>query len=214
MNGRLGWIRGVWLILLAFTLAGSAGCMGFSNWILWGIFGQKVPAEYDGLVNQRVAIVCATKSTPFEPGGITGSIARSVSDILQREVRGIDVVNMDEVADWIDRNDWSEMDYREVGRGVRADQIVAIEFQQLSFQDNSTTVRGRADFTVSVYDLKTGQRVFFRETPEHVFPTQGPASVSLRKFQVIYVSRLASHIAQYFYNHDFTEDFGSDALAH
>ncbi len=204
----------VTLFALGLALVSSGGCIGFANWLAWGIWGQKVPAEYDGLINQRVAIVCATRSSPFEPGGITGSISRSVAEILQREVKGIDVVDMEEVADWIDRNDWSEMDYREVGRGVKADQVVAIEFQQLSFQDSASTVRGRAEFTVSAYDLKTGKRVFFRETPEHVFPTQGPASVSLRKFQVIYVSRLASHIAQYFYDHDFTENFGNDALAH
>src|SRR5262245_66274154 len=66
--------------LLVGALISTSGCVGFTNWILWGIYGQRVPAEFEGLANQRVAVVCATKSTPFEPGQDTGAIARAVSD--------------------------------------------------------------------------------------------------------------------------------------
>lgn len=203
-----------WLPLgVGLLVAGTSGCVGIANWLLWGIKGEKVPAQYKGLRDQRVAIVCATVNSPFEPGGITGSIARRVAEILQREVKGISIVPLEDVADWIDRNDWSAMDYREIGRGVKADKVLAVEFQSLSFQDGPTTVRGRADFTVSVYDMASGQRVFYREIPEHVYPSQGPATTSPRQFQAIYVQQLANLIAEYFYDHDFTQKFGLDALA-
>lgn len=203
------------ILLVCIGLAlSSTGCIGFANWLAWGLWGQKVPAEFKGLEGKRVAIICATRSSPFEPGGITGSITRRIGDTLEREVKGITIVNPEEIADWIDRNDWLEMDYREVGRGVKADMVVAVDFERLSFQDNSTTVVGRADFTVTVYDMTSGRNVFRREVPEHTFPTHGSASVSLRKFQPLYMERLSSHIAEYFYDHEFTDGFGYDAMVH
>jgi hypothetical protein len=202
------------LVLTVCLLLSSTGCIGFANWLAWGLWGQKVPAEFRGLQGKRVAIICATKSSPFEPGGITGSITRRIGEILDREVKEMTVVNSEEIADWIDRNDWLEMDYREVGRGVKADMVVAVDFERLSFQDNSATVVGRADFVVTVFDMATGRSVFRREVPEHTFPTHGAASVSIRKFQPLYMDRLANHIAQYFYDHEFTDGFGYDAMVH
>lgn len=202
------------VLLSLLVFATCAGCIGIANWILWGIHGEKVPAAYTGLQNKRVAIICATRTTAFEPTGITGNIARQVAEILQREIKGIQIVPLEEIADWIDRNDWSEMDYREVGRGVKADKVVAVEFEYLTFQDGPTTVRGRASFSVSVYDIATGAREFHREVPEHVYPTQAPASMSPVQFRALYTSRLATMIAEYFYDHDFTQNFGLDALAH
>lgn len=203
-------------LLLGLVLATllSSGCIGVANWLAWGLWGQKVPAEFGKFKEKRVAVICATPSTPFDPGGTTGAIARGVGTILAREVKKIDLVDVEEVADWIDRNDWMQMDYREVGKGVKADYVVAIDFESLSFQDNATMVRGRADFSVSVYDMAAKERVFFREVREHTFPTHGPASMSIRKFEPLYLDRLSRDIAQYFYDHDFTENFGNDALVH
>ncbi len=211
-----GALRGqsVWTVLLALVLSSGSGCVGLANWVLWGLKGEKVPAPYKGLAGKRVAIVCATSSSAFEPNGITGSIARQIAEILQREVKGISIVPLEEVADWIDRNDWSQMDYRQVGRGVKADKVVAVEFDYLTFQDNATTVRGRASFSVSVFDVASGNREFHKEVPEHVYPTHAPASMSSVQFRALYTSRLANMIAQYFYDHDFTQNFGLDALAH
>jgi hypothetical protein len=205
-----GWAAALGALLL---LLSCGGCIGVANWILWGIKGEKVPAQYTGLRNQRVAIVCATANSPFEPGGVTGMIARQVAEILQREVKGISIVPLEDVADWIDRNDWASMDYREVGRGVKANKVLAVEFERLSFQDGPTTVRGRADFSVSVFDVASGQREFHREVPEHIYPTQAPSTMSPRQFQLLYIRQLANHIAEYFYDHDFTQKFGLDALA-
>jgi hypothetical protein len=199
------------VVALAMLLA-SAGCVGVTNWLFWVVHGRKVDAEYGGLREKRVAVICVTRSSPFDPGGTTGSIARSVSLLLSTEVKNIDVVEMDEVADWIDRHGWNEMDYRVVGRGVNADMVLAIEFDTLSFQDNSTTVQGRADFKVKVYDVAKGTVVFARETTGHEYPSDAPAIMPLRRFQAIYIQRLSTYIAQYFYDHDFTQDFGNDAL--
>ena len=191
----------------------TSGCVGFTNWLLWGLIGQEIPAEYDDLEGQRVAVVCATKSSPFEPGRDTGAIAREVSKILEREIKEIELVDVEEIADWMDQTNWSHMDYKELGRGVKADKVLAIEFVSLSFQDNPNEIRGRAEFTVSVFDIAAGKRVFTREEPEHVFPSHGPAGTTPRQFKTIYIQRLAQAIAQLFYAHDFTQGFGNDAIA-
>jgi hypothetical protein len=199
--------------LLIATLISTSGCVGFTNWIMWGLYGQPIRAEYPDLVDQRVAIVCATKSSPFEPGSDTSAIARSISKILEREVKGIELIDAEEIADWIDQTNWSAMDYRELGRGLKADRVVAIEFSGLSFHDNPNEIRGRANFSVSVFEMDTGNRKHVDDETDFVFPQHGPAAVGEREFKKIYIKRLSEFIAELFYDHDFTEGFGNDALA-
>ena len=34
-----------------------------------------------------------------------------------------------DMANWIDNNDWNQLDYREIGRGIKADMVLAIDLE-------------------------------------------------------------------------------------
>jgi len=200
----------VFLLGLAGLVAFS-GCIGFTSQLLYTIRGSEQPAAYDDLEGKRVAVIAMSSSAFFDPSDPTGEIAQRVSELLQNNVKDIEIVDQGEIADWIDHNDW-QTDYKKVGIGVKADRVVAIDFTQLSFRDSSTLVKGRADFAVTVFNVHSGSKVFRRTTPEHEFPRNSPADVSPRRFHNIYTSILANYIARYFYSHPKDELFADDVL--
>ena len=200
--------------LLALSLLPAGGCIGFVNYLLWGYKGHTEPALYTGMAGKRVAVICISKSSSFDPSGTTGMLAREIGQFLHYNVRDIELVDPEEIADWIDNNDWLEIDYTEVGRGVNADLVLAVDLNAISFQDTSSLVKGRADITTYVYDLQQDSKLVFKQRmPEHEYPSNGPAAISARAFRPIYIRRLAKFVAEYFYEHDFTEPFGEDAAA-
>ncbi|HIF30099.1 MAG TPA: hypothetical protein EYG57_19120 [Planctomycetes bacterium] len=186
------------------------GCVGISNQLLYTFKDHKTDALFNDLQKKTVAVVVTSGSgyAREDPGG---DVARKLSEMLDRNVKGIEIVNQYEVADWLDQNGLT--DVKKLGIGVKADLVVSVEFTGLSFSDSSTIVKGRSDFTVSVFNVHTGKRVFFQEEIEHEYPKNGPAGHSRRKFRGLYTSILASHIARYFYAHPIDELYGNDARA-
>ena len=202
----------VLLLHLAALVALFSGCIGFASQVLYTIKGNQEPAAYEGLEGKRVAVIAMSSAAFFDPSDPTGEIAQGVSELLRVNVKDIELVDQDEIADWIDNNDW-QTNYKKVGIGVKADRIVAIDFTQLSFRDSSTLVKGRADFTVTVFDVHSGNKVFRRSTPEHEYPRNSPADMRPKRFHIVYTSILSKYIASYFYDHPIDESFATDAIS-
>ena len=98
-----------------------AGCVGFTAQLLYLWNGNKVPAAFSDLEDKRVAIVCVSDSSAYGPGATPTLIAEQVESILEQELEDIELVGQDEVADWIDHNNWDQIDYRDIGRGVKSE---------------------------------------------------------------------------------------------
>ena len=188
----------------------SSGCVGMANQLLYTFKDDKKKALFDGLENMTVAVVVAGPAG-FSPEGVTGDVARKLTDLLETNVKGIELVSQSQIADWIDTKGLTE--HRKVGIGVKADRVVAVDFTSISLVDSSTIVKGRADFTITVFDVHKNKRLFFREEIEHEYPKNSPAGVSARKFRALYTMILAQHVARFFYDHPRDELFGADSFA-
>lgn len=204
-----------WALFLAACLLPSAGCIGFlSNMVYWAKGGHKVPAAYDGLAGKKVAVVCVSSSNAFGPTALSDMVEQAVTTILQERCAEIDLIHHDEVADWVDNNDWDQVDYRDIGRGVNADVVLAIDLDNVSLHEGRTLYKGRADVTVKVYDMADdGKIVFRREIPEFSFPTNGArhsTELSEAQFRRLFVLVLAQQVTKYFYDYQFDEDFARD----
>jgi hypothetical protein len=193
----------------------STGCVGVASQLMYFAKGNKVPAEFDGLKHKRVAVVCASPNQTSSAGGVPQRLAEGVGVLLSQNVKGIKVVSQDEVRDWIDRNDWDQIDYKAVGRGVKADMIVEIKLTSFSVNEGSAFFKGRANAAVNVYDMAEKGKAVFRDEPLNFeFPRDGvktSTETTEARFQTVVIRMLSESIAKNFYAYEKVEDFGNDA---
>ncbi|MFV1964283.1 MAG: hypothetical protein ACC628_02580 [Pirellulaceae bacterium] len=200
------------LMLLAMAL--NSGCVGLMSAIGYWSGGAMKEAEFDGLEGKRVAVICISDSSSFGPGTDTLLLAHSVGALLTQNLKKIDVVRPDEIADWVDQNDWDGLDYEEVGRGVEADMVVAIELSGFGLYEGQTLYKGRASLGIRVLDLTEGGKEVFRRTLHELsFPANGayPATeTSESKFRRAFIQMLAQQAAKFFYDYEAIYDYGGD----
>ena len=212
----MSWIRQISVLLIvACALIFSAGCRSMFSHALYVLQGDEVEARYSGLKGKRVAVICNSSSPASGPNSPAGLVGRQTSRILQQRVSGIQIVPVEEVADWIDRNNWNEIDHVEVGRGVNADMVVLLDIESYSLKDGPTLFKGRATVTTSVYDIADGGKVVHQEnTYDFTFPENGArhsTETSEAAFQRVYTDALSRHLAKDFFSYDRGEDFAQDA---
>ena len=203
------------VIAAAMLMLGVPGCVGLAAQIMYVIHGDKVEAEYEGLEEKRVAVVCVANRSAYGSGGEADALARMVAVLLQKEIKDIEIVSHTEINNWKDTADWDEIDYRAVGRGVKAQRLIAIDVKSLSYYDGQTLYKGSADLTVTVYDMEKGGTIAWsKDMPDFQFPQHGGRPVTdmvESKFQKDFLSILAKDIGRCFYPYDRIEKVGLDA---
>jgi len=205
------------LLLCGLLLVSSSGCpamLATGIYVLQG--GNMVPAECDALRGKRVVVMCRPPSShEYRHAGASRAISQRVSELLVKNVKGIDVVNPREVDNWVDESDWG--DFRELAEAVRADLVVHIVLDDFELYKGKTLYQGRADVTVSVYDMLDHSRlVWERQLGELLYPTNSgiPAQDKpVQQFEAEFVGIVADQIAMNFYRHDPTAAFAMDARA-
>lgn len=213
LSSRRKWI---FASLLAALPIGAAGCSALST-ISWVIYGdQEHPAEFPGLDGKRVAVVCISDATSYaSPGSPPVILASTITEILRLKLddENTEIVRQDQIADWMDHNDWNSIDYREIGAGVKADMVVAIELRSYSLHVDKTLYKGRASYDVKVYDTAHSGHVVWKTTGEYSFPRDTAVPVTETNestFAKQFAFRLATHISRYFYPYPMAEDFAPD----
>ncbi|MCA9178369.1 MAG: hypothetical protein KDB14_28105 [Planctomycetales bacterium] len=192
----------------------NTGCLariiGFGHYLAHGM--PKLPAEYEGLEDSRAAVVCVAADTAYGPNVTSNRVARHVRKALAENVDDIVVVPEEEISDWLDHNDWSEVDYVALGNGVKADKVVAIELNApIRFHEGPQLYRGSADYTVTVIDLKKqGKKDFRRRVSDFHWPAQARYGVQETQFEAAFLKRVGDRIAGHFYGLDPHEDIGQD----
>lgn len=210
-------LAGRCLFLLATTLvAASSGCA-----LLYQVAngdGHMVEPKFTGLAGKRVAVVCMPSSAAYDSEDTSVLLAQSIERLLRERVKEIETVRHDEVADWMDHNDWDDVDYGlEIGRGVKADMVLAVNLDEYNIHEGTTLFKGRAAYSAVVYDVAANKEVFRLNELDYEFPkshAQHVSTISEQAFKRQFISILANHIAKNFYKYKFVEDFAGDGAAY
>ena len=197
-------------IALLVLLVPSSGCiMRMTSNLIHAWNGHLVEAKFTGLQGKRVAVVCLSGSTMY-----SGELAMAVERLLANNVPDIETVPQTEVYAWQDTHEWDELDFKILGKGVKADLVVAIELSKFRLYDGQTMYKGRANITTSVYDMSAnGQAVYSQLPTEHVFPANAAyatTDMSEDKFRKRFMISLARSVAKDFYSYDIGNDFAAN----
>lgn len=197
------------------VLASSIGCVGVIANLMHVAHGNFIPAEFRGLEAKRVAVVCVSNSEAFGPTEASVVLARQVGKLLEKSVDEIQLINQQEIGDWIDRNDWDYLDYAAIGRGVDAEMVVAIDLDSFSLHEGKTMYKGRADVSLVVYDMTQGAKRVFATTPPQIqYPLNSgyhTTDISEGEFRRQFLSLVARRLSRNFYPYDVKEDYAQDA---
>lgn len=213
-QGRL-WALGLALMLLSTT----TGCL--HSLIATGIYiwqgGNVVPAQCEDLVGKRVVVVCRPPSSnEYRHAGASRTIGKRVSALIERNVKGINVVSSAEVDNWIDEQDWEN--FKDLGTAVKADRIVYIELDNFDLYKGTTLYQGDADVKVTVYSKtnRNWDETWRRNVGQILFPRNAgipSADKSVHDFQAQFVEVVSLQVATLFYKHDPNISFAMDAVA-
>ena len=203
---------GLLACMLALALSGCGNHLGLLNYWMYGI--QRQEAKFAGLEDKRVAIVCLDGNSLHGPGSDASDVAKAVTTTLGYHVPNIDIVRQSEIADWIDTQEQDVTDYRDVGRGVKADMVVGIDLGTFSIHEGQTLLKGRAKTGVKVFDMaKGGEVVYEAPVKEITWPESGARHVTENEqnFRTTFVYILAQKISRDFYAYEMVDDYGLDA---
>ena len=208
--------RSPWVLLLAVALLSSSGCVNLASNILYAINGNKAPADYPGFKGKKVAIVCGSEKG-LSNDATANLMTRYLEALLGKNVKEITIIPQDKVEKWLNARGWNESDYAEIGKGVGADQVLAINIMNMTLRDGMTLYKGKADISVSVYDVADEGKVVYRKSfPEFEFPKIGGPTVTdttEARFHGLFLTVVSQRIATLFYDADPKEQFAIDAIS-
>ena len=206
------------LAIAAMGCVTSTGCL--HSLLATGIYmwqgGNVVPAECDALEKERVVVLCRPPAShEFRNAGAARAIGARVTAMLEKNVKGIDVVSPKEVDNWVDEQDWEN--FKDLGRAVKATRVVYVELDDFDLYKGPTLYQGTADVTISVYDMDDGGKlVWDRRLGQVLFPRNSgiPASDKpVQAFERQFVDIVSTQIAEHFYKHNPNAGYAIDAVA-
>lgn len=208
--------------LLTAGLCGAAVATlpGCSLGVMFGkmIAGEPlVPAEFrkmtkDDLTKGKhtVLVVCTAPETIDSENS---TLAYDVIDGVTRRMKlhGINVVNPDLVANYLDMNGGGDIDPTQLAEEFDPDYIIVIEIQHFSFREPNSPklLRGQSSGIVRVVEVseinghKLASSVFGTEFSS-TYPIHQPVSEQGRSsliFQKEYMDRFCTQLAEKFYDH-------------
>jgi hypothetical protein len=204
-----------WLSVMALGLVGSTtGCGVLPHVAYWLHGPTRKPKEFGGLEGKRVAVVCLDANSLGGPSGEADALALAVTSKLKHNVKKVQMVRPEEIANWMDGQGSDLTDYRDIGRGVKADMVVGIDLVSFSLHEGQTLLKGKARVSVKVYDMAQGGEVVYDSpTKEISWPESGARHVTEdeHNFKLNFLNTLADKIAHKFYDYEMLNDFALDA---
>ena len=203
--------RAAWIC--AGLLVTTTGCISLAANLIHAVQGNNRPAAYNGLSGQRVAVVCITEGR-YGGEACNSILANNLQVVLKSNIDDIELVRGSEIEQWMDVHGRRSTDYVEIGKGVKADQVLAVEVADLNLMNGPTLFRGQADVAIAVYEIPSGDLLFRKQMPEFAFPTTGGKPVtetSENRFRSFFLAELTREIGGQFYPVDATDFVARDA---
>jgi hypothetical protein len=205
--------RAISLAALAALVVVSSGCSTLLT-AAYLIMPEDTPAEFKGLKGKHVAVVCKPiVELEFSDAGSARELASIVGAHLARNVRKSRIIDQQEVARWIDENDW--IDHATVGKALDADMVVGIDLEEFRLHEGSTLYRGRATAHVRVYDVAEKKVVFEKRFDDFAFPADSAIPTTDRsesQFRGMFLQILGGRIARTFHAYDSRTTFAEESL--
>jgi hypothetical protein len=209
--------RLVALLVVGFLTLAVSGCQLLLFTPMYLLKGLDVPADYKGLEGKRVVVVCRPPtSLEYRYGSVDREIAKKVGGLLSENVKKIDVVKWSDVEQWIDEQDYEDVE--QLGKAVKAQMVVEIDLEEFSLDKGSTLRQGKANLSMTVYDMEDGGKdVFQKSLNEILYPFNGGVPVQEKpetEFRREFLTIVSERIGRHFYKHDPHADFASDSNAY
>ncbi len=202
----------MWLSWLVLVLIIAPGCAQVAN-LVHVVRGNTRPAEYKGLAEKKVAIVCGSGDGIIQDES-ANMLTLFVQTTLDREIKEVEFIPRDQITRWLDSQSAGTTNFVALGKGVGAEQVVCIDMKNMKMREGSTLYRGTADISVEVHDVGTGKVVYRKEIPDFAYPKVASASIldtNEAKFRGAFISIAAQKIASLFYAADATSEYALDA---
>jgi hypothetical protein len=198
-------------LLAMATLA--CGCSSLGG-IAYLLAPEDVPAECASLKGKHVAVVCRpVVELAYSDAESSRELARLVGDSLKKNVRRCRIIGDQEVARWLDENDW--VDYPTLGKSVDADIVVGIDLEEFRLHEGSTLLKGRASIRIRAFDVTEQKVVFEKRIDDFSYPAQGAIPSSdcpESQFRATFLKLISQRIARCFHAHDSREYFAEENL--
>ncbi|WP_246112800.1 hypothetical protein [Allorhodopirellula solitaria] len=194
-------------------LTTQAGCLGIVSNLMHAVGVDRIPPEYEGLEESKVAIVTMTDQSQYSDDVAARLLTRKVSNILSMEVKDMTLVHDEAIQQWRDTHGWDKIDYLEMGKDTKAEKLLAIEMTDLRLRDGATLYRGRAAIMITVYDIEAEKVVFRKEIDEFTYPVQAgqyTSETTETKFRKLFLSMLSRQICRTFHSYDFADTVALD----
>lgn len=205
--------RAALVTLLGTLFAINVGCVGLAANLIHAGWGNLADARFDQLALSKVAVVCMSGSSSYGNSSAAEDIAQMVEKHLNEHIPEITIVDQQGVADWMDRNDWNQTDYRELADGLGVDYLIAIDLGQFTLYEGQTLYKGRAEVAMKVYDTATGEVAYESPSGTIQYPVNGGQHVAdtpEKTFRAQFLQIIGGQLARHFYSYDVKEDFGRD----
>jgi hypothetical protein len=214
------WRRAIIKIALACLAAslpvGQTGCAGALAQVLYMVNGgHKLPAKYDGLEDQKVALVVRSLDAMSGAAPECDLMADRLTLFLKENVDDIKFVPRSEIDSWMERSDGTQ-EYVDIGAAVEAEKVLVVEMSNYALNEDATLFKGRADIDVMVYDVKSKEEVFRQEMLDFSYPKnsgQPCTETTVARFELKFLTFTAGKISRLFYSYNIEEDFGEDATS-
>ncbi|MDA7949967.1 MAG: hypothetical protein MPJ24_00630 [Pirellulaceae bacterium] len=205
-------------------LASAAFCLlfvgcGFTAQMLYIIQGNDIPPKYDLGEQQRVAVICVSGATGFKKNTATENLTQQIEYLLSANVTDIELISQSEINSWLETKGWKQLspaEYLEVGKALKADQLLVVELENYSIGEDLHFFQGLADYNLFVYDIGQNGKLAFRdEVFDYKYPATVPVAtsdMSSRRFEKNFTNTLAVKIASNFYAVDAHEALTRDNL--
>ncbi|WP_047816208.1 hypothetical protein [Rhodopirellula islandica] len=201
------------LLISGLLLTTQTGCLGLMANLMHAVGADQVPAECELLKDSKVAVVTFTDRSQYSEDIAARTLSRKVSDILLNKIKDIRLVREDEIQEFRDTHGWENSDFLDIGKGVEADKVLAIELTGMKLREGATLYRGSAAVTLTVLDVETEAVVFRKEIDEFMFPAtagQYTSETTESKFRKLYLQMLAERIGRVFHPYDFADTIAMD----
>ncbi len=211
---RRHFIRSAILASAGVFAVAQSGCLGLASNLMHAVGMDMIPADYEGFENSTVAIITLTDDSQYSNDVAARDLTRRVGEVFTKKIKKVQIVRDDLVEQWRDEHGKDSVDYQAIGKGVKAQKVLVIDLHDLRLRDGATLYRGRADVSLRVFDVETGNVAYSKSLDEYMYPIstgQHTSETTETKFRRLYLSMLANEIGRSFHPYDLNERIALDS---